>query len=376
MMKFVYTSLILLLAISFTYAKFSGSDVKLECSSKGMLVHFNKTTLDSHKQTYKIEFMDTNSSSCMVTHNTTQHLSNNTILLQANFNQCAIAVAQENENIVYKQTIVVTFGQNPKSSLVYREEKVKLQMRCEKANNLTVNLDGKFINVTAIAERKINKTRDAKFDISLIRTDSTYTTKDSSAALFLNSFMYFKIELETSRTDLSVSPQSCYAHPANNVTLKYYLIENRCPNKDDSTVKISNTDARKTVFLWQNQAFRFFGQSTDAVYVSCDVVICASNTSAACQRCGVTNNRDRRDASLDDVTDQAMQTAKVTSPLIVLVDEPLLAEPKPQYTGNIFSGTKGIAILVLCGIVSLIAIVMLVKKLMVTSSSGHQSQQI
>jgi len=362
----IYTAAILSLVVSsvFSMTEFKDNDAELVCTNTGMKVKFNKTVLDLHKRPYKIHFLNTNVSSCIAPHNTTTNLmsNNETIWLQANFNQCAIAVHQEQGSIVYKQTVAVTYGTNPKSSLVFREEKILFEARCTKSNNFTVVLDGEYLNVTALQKMTFNKTNTAEFKISLKRTNQDFITEDKSATQSITSLMYFKIELETSRSELIVSPQSCYAHPANNLTLKYYLIKNRCPNPVDPTIQISNTDERQAVFLWQNQAFRFFGQSADAVYVSCDVVICASNASAACQRCGVTN-RARRDISTMDASDQEnVETARVTSPLIVLVDKQRF-ESEPKSLDDTFNGPTGTVILTLLVVLSVVGSVLLVKKL-------------
>jgi len=39
--------------------------------------------------------------------------------------------------------------------------------------------------------------------------------------------MYFKVTLETTRDDLKLSPQNCYATNGVNLQQKYYLIKDR-----------------------------------------------------------------------------------------------------------------------------------------------------
>merc|ERR1712212_1261362 len=104
--------------------------------------------------------------------------------------------------------------------------------------------------------------------------------------------MYFKLELNTIRDDLKISPQTCYATNAADSNDKYFLVENGCPNAADGTVQVTNTDD-KTVYEWENEAFRFFGDS-DAVYVTCEVTVCESSNSASeCNRCEAPARRRR-----------------------------------------------------------------------------------
>ena len=59
----------------------------------------------------------------------------------------------------------------------------------------------------------------------------------------------------------------------------HILFLDRCPNRADGTVKVTETVDLK-VFEWENQAFKFFGTS-DAVYVTCEVTVCETQSTAA-----------------------------------------------------------------------------------------------
>ena len=67
---------------------------------------------------------------------------------------------------------------------------------------------------------------DSEFDIKLYRTtDGTFSSPDTSSQLKLGDQMYFKLEMNTIRDDLKITPQTCYATNAEDSSLKYYLIE-------------------------------------------------------------------------------------------------------------------------------------------------------
>ena len=110
----------------------------------------------------------------------------------------------------------------------------------------------------------------------------------------------------------------------------------RCPNPEEGTVKLSKAIYKDTVFLWQNEAFRFFGES-DAVYFSCDVIVCdvADYLGACGQRMCPHYGRRRRETSLDDSTEDTTEMATITSPMFVI------------FEGNaIFFGSSQIIILI------------------------------
>ena len=66
------------------------------------------------------------------------------------------------------------------------------------------------------------------FDIKLIRTTSaSYATEDTSGTSRLGDTMYFKLMLETTKDDLTLSPQNCYATNGVDLVQKYYLIKDR-----------------------------------------------------------------------------------------------------------------------------------------------------
>ena len=96
-----------------------------------------------------------------------------------------------------------------------------------------------------------------------------------------------------------------------------------CPNPADKTVKIFNEMSPNKLFQWEAKSFRFFG-SSDAVYFSCDVVVCESSNSAqVSERCPSSSwqERKRRDVESGAVNNGQVQSAMtVASPLFVLIE--------------------------------------------------------
>jgi len=190
--------------------------------------------------------------------------------------------------------LYITYGANPASALVYRQERITFEVECVQSTSVAASLDGDYVNVTSLEEQTVSQSDNSEFDIKLYRTtDGTFSSPDASSELRLGDQMYFKLEMNTVRDDLKVSPKTCYATSTKDSSMKYYLVEDGCPNRADGTVKVTETEDMK-VFEWENQAFKFVGAS-DAVYVTCEVTVCENgNTAPECERCSYQQRRKRR----------------------------------------------------------------------------------
>ena len=124
-----------------------------------MAIHLNYTKLSLYNRPFKVHFKGTKNASCITHHNTTtNNINNKTIFLQANFDRCCIGVFERDGNIIYNHTILVTFGENPTGSqIVFRQEEIAFDVECTKLNNITVHLDGAYVNVTSLKKQTFIK---------------------------------------------------------------------------------------------------------------------------------------------------------------------------------------------------------------------------
>jgi len=269
--------------------KFTANDGTLSCSADGMNIKLNAAKFNKHGRSFTFGFKDSDDASCSSTENTADE-----VILSADFTQCGMVQKVEDGAIKYSQTLYVTYGMNPASALVYREETITFYVECVQSTNVAAGLDGDYVNVTSLEEQTVSQSDNSEFDIKLYRTtDGSFSSPDASSELRLGDQMYFKLEMNTIRDDLKVSPKTCYATSTKDSSVKYYLVEDGCPNRADGTVKVTESDNLK-VFEWENQAFKFVGAS-DAVYVTCEVTVCENgNTAPECERCSYQQRRKRR----------------------------------------------------------------------------------
>ena len=123
-----------------------------------MTLKINITKFNSHGRPFKIYFKESNHSICHVAHNSADNLVDDQLFIHSNYNSCGIQVFQRESDIVYNQTILLTYGNNPESDLVYREEVISFNVECMKQNNLTVNLDKLgHVNVSSLTPQTFTK---------------------------------------------------------------------------------------------------------------------------------------------------------------------------------------------------------------------------
>jgi len=235
------------------------------------------------------------------------------LTLTSNYDSCGIKVAEDGKgNVVYSQAVNITYGSSNKF-IKRHEHALRFEVSCVKPSSNKIALAGAgHFNVSSLKEQSIAKSEATEFDITLTKqTDNTYASQDLAAQSKLGDQMYFKLEMNTVVDNLKMAPTTCYASNAKDSKDTYPLIQNGCPNAEDGTVKIDETNNKKT-FTWSAEAFKFFGPS-DAVYVTCDVVVCEENNkAAACQRCD-TGAPPRRRRALALSMASKIRTASISS---------------------------------------------------------------
>lgn len=63
-----------------------------------------------------------------------------------------------NGDFIYNQTVLLTYGTNPESDFVYREEVISFDVKCTKLSNSTVYLERSgHVNVSRLAPQTFTK---------------------------------------------------------------------------------------------------------------------------------------------------------------------------------------------------------------------------
>ena len=126
-------------------------ETKLICNETALTMKFNKTQLDERKRDYSIKFKGESIEECMVYHTNSSHVMDGYIWISSNYNKCGIDIYEEDDDIVYNQTVIITYGYDPTSSGVYREEHDEFSVSCHKHKNFTRSMD--VVNVTDVGDK-------------------------------------------------------------------------------------------------------------------------------------------------------------------------------------------------------------------------------
>eukprot|EP00111_Clytia_hemisphaerica_P020197 TCONS_00059522-protein len=299
---FVFVTLALAYASALT---FGDADGKLTCGSNSMTITLDKDKFDQHGRQFRLHFKGATDPACTVKSDAG---ADGALTITSNYNACGIVLAVA-EEVSYSQTVLVTYGKTP-NSFVQREEVISFEVSCNVDAAVAVGLAGAgHVNVTSLEEQTISKSEASEFDIKLVRTtDGSFSSEHSSSQMRLGDQMYFKLELNTIRDDLKISPQTCYASSTKDSSERYLLIEDGgCPNMADGTISIPYENDQK-LFKWENEAFRFFGDS-DAVYITCNVNVCNSNDYGDdCLRCNSIKRRRRRRRAVFHFNEEKINT--------------------------------------------------------------------
>eukprot|EP00111_Clytia_hemisphaerica_P020196 TCONS_00059520-protein len=340
----------------------TGLDEEFHCHPNGMtFVIYNFTLYERNNITIKFKNV-TGKSAGDCTRKYTQEVKVPPAL-RAPYNECGIESHQRNGELVYTQTIIVSYNETISvERLVYREHIFDIHLECTISKLHEVELDG-YLNVTKSKERVFTKVGDVTIDLQMIRfTDATFTKEDISPILKLDKFMYFLITMSPDN-GFFLSLQQCYATNEWNSTERHYIIEDKCPNIDDNTVQIMESEHPTAVIKWQSKAFRFF--ESNSLFIKCEVFICDPGSPfphPECMPCDLSLVDKKRRGLRSPSTDE-LKKSTVTSKMYYLIgEEEDHYAPENQKQPAIFSGTKGTIILVLLILFILAVLICFIKK--------------
>ena len=139
------------------YLQNTVASIELICDDRKMQAGFNITELDDNILPYAIRFQGNNKCDVIRAQNSSQ-IKNGMIWIEAGLADCGINayITDDEENIVFEQTIVVEYGSMTSNPLIYRYFNDTYNVKCSMDRNITQELN---INVK---ERKTISTEISK----------------------------------------------------------------------------------------------------------------------------------------------------------------------------------------------------------------------
>jgi len=346
------------------------AEMSVSCTDVQMTVRFNgtemnaRTTDDTHRP-MKVNFFgydDTNQ--CNATKD--DFLTNTQILqLAVNMSECGINVYEEGDYIVYNQTLVVTYGENP-NSMIIREEYDLYNVKCY----LNKTANGNFGNLNTIIRETGLEAKNSSAEFAYEFTHSQMNGEVTQSPYTVGQKILFKVKLVNDLGMVKSVVQRCWT-ASENSNNEYKLIDNRCVSDTAGTEWYGNYTESTTMF--STVAFKYAGASSSMLHLECLVRVCpvgAVDISGVCGKCRDHPEKRRRRRDTDDYSDSDSNLKLIRSPVFYIVDlEDTPTSDKKQESESFMAGTNGTIILVLLAMLVFVAIVAIIKKSFFSSAT-------
>ncbi|XP_072798192.1 uromodulin isoform X1 [Vicugna pacos] len=183
---------------------------------------------------------------------------------------CGTVMTRNETHATYSNTLYLA------DEIIIRDVNIKINFACSYPLDMKVSLKTSLQPVVSALNLSVGGTGMFTVRMALFQTPAyTQPYQGSSVTLSTEAFLYVGTMLDggdLSRFALLMT--NCYATPSSNATdpLKYFIIQDRCPRTEDSTVQVvENGESPQGRF--SVQMFQFAG-NYDLVYLHCEVYLC------------------------------------------------------------------------------------------------------
>ncbi|XP_078520333.1 uromodulin-like [Lissotriton helveticus] len=184
------------------------------------------------------------------------------------------------KNETYATYMNTVFLTSDTSGIVIRDQEVKVNFNCSYPMDMLISLDVAFQPITSSLDINVGST--GRFTLKMAAyTDASFSSpyEGTEIQLSTKSMLYVGVMItggDTSRFNLLM--KNCYATPSSNPqdSKKYFIIKNRCPNPQDSTIKVIQNGGYP-LGKYSVQLFKFNGDYS-YVYIHCEVSFCDSGS--------------------------------------------------------------------------------------------------
>nr|XP_056707612.1 uromodulin-like [Euleptes europaea] len=207
--------------------------------------------------------------------------------------QCGTWLTENDTHVTYSNILYLGNG------IVIREDEVKINFQCSYPLDMKTSLATVIQPIVTSINISMGGTGFFTVKMALYR-DSNYTSPYQGSLAVLSTKAILYVGVMITRGDMSrfvLRLVNCYATPTENATgsLKYFIIQNSCPNPRDSTVSVpENGVASQAKF--SVQGFGFLGDHNQ-VFLHCQFRFCDIHTELCRPHC---SGGDSRRASADE----------------------------------------------------------------------------
>ncbi|XP_056392643.1 uromodulin-like [Hyla sarda] len=187
--------------------------------------------------------------------------------------KCRARLYSNGTHAIYWNTMYV---QLEPSDIIVRHSELQLNFSCSYPLDLTIKTS--VIPVLSSMSFNIEGVGEFKAHIAVYK-DQSYLSKyeDKEVVLSTSSTLYVEVFLEGLQSSHYITVmKNCYATPGKHIDdpIKYYIIKERCPNKEDPSIKMLENGV-SSQGRFSLQMFRFVGEH-NLVYLHCEINVCDS----------------------------------------------------------------------------------------------------
>ncbi|KAJ6659763.1 hypothetical protein lerEdw1_018479 [Lerista edwardsae] len=207
--------------------------------------------------------------------------------------QCGTQLTRNETHATYSNTLYLANGS------VVRENEIQINFHCSYPLDMEISLETAIQPMVSSINISVGGTGTFTVKMALYR-DTNYTSPYEGSMAVLSAQARLYVGVMVTRGDLSqfvLRMEHCYATPTSNASdpLKYFIIQNSCPNPADSTITVpeNGVSARGQFSL---QVFKFVG-NYPLLYLHCDIQLCDNSTQDCQPDCS--GIRSRRAAAVE-----------------------------------------------------------------------------
>ncbi|XP_077131187.1 uromodulin-like [Ranitomeya variabilis] len=203
---------------------------------------------------------------------------------------CGLQITKNATHAIYENTLYLTMES---SGIIVRDEELTVRIYCAYALDMMISLNLAVNPIFSSTNITVGGTGQFTAYMALYQ-DSSYITpyEGSQVVLPVKSMMYVGVFVQGGDySQYSLVMKNCYATPSANSDdpLKYYIIKDSCPNKQDSTISVLENGVSRKGRL-SLQVFKFVG-NYNSFYVHCAVSLCDVTAGSCAPSCSGISSR-------------------------------------------------------------------------------------
>ncbi|KAM4697752.1 uromodulin-like [Rhinophrynus dorsalis] len=264
---------------------------ELTCGSRNMNVSFRKCQLRSlnldvwdiiRKNSGCLDFKDDNTTSLF------------SVLSPLQAGICGVQLIKNATHATYINNLYLSLEVG---DIIIRNEVLHIQMSCAYPLNMMVSLNAALRPIVSSANISIGGTGQFTAYMALYKTSSYISPYEGSVVeLSTSSVLYIGVFFDgPEASQYAVLMKNCYATPTSYADdpVKYYIIKDSCPNKQDPTITVTENGA-STQGRFSVQMFKFVGDY-NLVYLHCQISLCDMRTGPCIPSCSGIKSRSASD---------------------------------------------------------------------------------